>query len=97
MTEERFPVEIEHPVMKYNKKQKRPYKNCRVQWYKPWEDYWQTYHTAHRPWSKIDINDQLKLIQYNFSHLKKVEDFRIIDENDKIIATNGKDGIKIKG
>ena len=82
----------EPAIMPYNKDQERPYKNPKVQFYKtvdgngePVEN-WQTSHTAHRWWSEIDVEDQLKLIQYKFKHLPDKKRFRVIDEDGNTIC-----------
>ena len=86
MTEEVAEEEAKEPaIMPYNKDQKRPYKNPMVQFYKEAIDYWQTSHTAHRWWSEIDVEDQLKLIQYKFKHLPDKKRFRVIDEDGNTI------------
>ena len=81
MTEE---VAKEPAIMPYNKDQKRPYKNPMVQFYREAINDWQTSHTAHRWWSEIDVEDQLKMVQYKFKHLDKKR-FRVIDEDGNTI------------
>ena len=82
MTEE---VAKEPAIMPYNKDQKRPYKNPMVQFYRETIKDWQTSHIAHRWWSDIDVEDQLKLIQYKFKHLPDKKIFRVIDEDGNTI------------
>ena len=92
MTEEVAKEEAKEPaIMPYNKDQKRPYKNPKVQFYKTVDGYgepvndWHTSHVAHRWWSIIDVEDQLKLIQYKFKHLPDKKRFRVIDEDGNLI------------
>ena len=81
----------EPAIMPYNKDQERPYKNPIVQFYKTVDGYgtevnkWVTSHIAHRWWSEIDVEDQLKLIQYKFKHLPEKRRFRVLDEDRNII------------
>ena len=75
----------EPAIMPYNKDQKRPYKNPMVQFYRETIKDWQTSHIAHRWWSDIDVEDQLKLIQYKFKHLPDKKIFRVIDEDGNTI------------
>ena len=86
MTEE--VAEAKEPaIMPYNKDQERPYKNPKVQYYRtyPINDWWTT-HIAHRWWSEIDVEDQLKLVQHKFKHLPDKKRFRVIDEDGHTIV-----------
>ena len=74
----------EPAIMPYNKDQKRPYKNPMVQFYRETINDWHTSHRAHRWWSEIDVEDQLKMVQYKFKHLDKKR-FRVIDEDGNTI------------
>ena len=76
----------EPAIMSYNKDQERPYKNPIVQYYRETINDWQTTHIAHRWWSEIDVEDQLKLVQHKFRHLADKKRFRIIDEDGNIIV-----------
>ena len=78
-------VAKEPAIMPYNKKEKRPYKNPKVQFFRESNTEWHTSHRAHRWWSEIDVEDQLKLIQYKFKHLPDKKRFRVIDEEGNII------------
>ena len=79
-------------IMPYNKDQKRPYKNPIVQFYKTIDgkgqeiNNWHNSHIAHRYWSDIDVNDQLKLVQYKFKHLPDKKRFRVIDADGNVIS-----------
>tara|TARA_B100001564_G_scaffold356613_1_gene371146 strand:+ start:1826 stop:2152 length:327 start_codon:yes stop_codon:yes gene_type:complete len=79
-------------IMPYNKNQKRPYKNPKVQFYKTIDgkgqkiNDWHTSHIAHRYWSDIDVNDQLNIIQYKFKHLPDKKRFRVIDADGNVIS-----------
>lgn len=86
MTEKVAEEEAKEPaIMPYNKDQKRPYKNPMVQFYREAIKDWQTSHTAHRWWSEIDVEDQLKIIQNKFKHLPDKKRFRVIDEDGNTI------------
>ena len=80
-------VEDDKPdaIMPYNKDVKRPYPHPKVQFFRPRISDWQTWHTAHRWWSDIDVEDQMKQVVYYFKHMKERTRFRIIDANGKII------------
>lgn len=92
MTEE---VAKEPAIMPYNKDQERPYKNPLVQFFKESDLEWQTSHKAHRWWSEIDVEDQLKLIQHKFKHLDKKR-FRVIDEDGNTIREINLDEVSKK-
>ena len=87
MTEKVTEEEAKEPaIMSYNKDQKRPYKNPMVQYYRETTNDWQTSHKAHRWWSDIDVEDQIKIIQHKFKHLPDKKRFRVIDEDGHTIV-----------
>ena len=73
-------------IMPYNKNIKRPYPHPKVQFFRPRISDWQTWHQAHRWWSDIDVEDQIKQVVYYFKHMKERTRFRVIDANGKIIS-----------
>jgi len=75
----------EPAIMPYNKNQERPYKNPLVQFFKESDLEWQTSHKAHRWWSEIDVEDQMKIVQHKFKHLPDKKRFRVIDEEGNLI------------
>ena len=70
-------------VMPYNENQKRPYENPKVQSFNGTE--WVDLHTAHRWWSHIDVEDQMKLAVYGLKHLPKRKKFRIIELDGNVV------------
>ena len=89
-------VAKEPAIMPYNKKEKRPYKNPKVQFFRESINKWVTSHIAHRWWSEIDVEDQLKLIQYKFKHLPEKRRFRVLDEDRNIIREINLDEVSKK-
>ena len=75
--------EKNRPIMPYNEDQDRPYKNPKVQSFYKTE--WIDTHIAHRWWSHIDVEDQMKLVVYNFKHWPDRKKFRIIDLDGNVI------------